>query len=144
MASAAAAIAEALKVDVVGQSWPVTVSANREFLAPIRLADLSTTNRVSIFPYTLTVENVSRGAIGRDYGVGLVLRAQASPADTAGVDALVETIEDMADRYLKTVVGGATPTGVSMILGDELYDVDRLAQDLLFQGGILITYTTRT
>lgn len=144
MASLSAAIAAALKTDLDGQSWPVTVTSFREYLAPIRRADLGAQVRASIFPYTLAPERASRASISRLHGIGLVLRAAATPSDIAAVDLLVETVELMADRYLFTAIGASTPESVEMLNGSDIYDVDRLGQDQLFQGGLIITVNTRT
>jgi hypothetical protein len=144
MSSLAADIADALKTDMDGQTWPVVLTTAREYLVSISRTDLGATKRASIFPYTHATERGSgRGNVTREHGIAIVLRAQVDPADNSDVDELVETLEDIADRYSLTTLNAAVPQGVEMILSNQLYDVDRLADSRVFQGGIVITYTTR-
>jgi len=149
MASEAVQIATALKTDLDAQSWPVTLTSYREYLGHISREDLGTANRVSIFPYSHNLGAISRGSVEREHGVAIVLRSSAAPEVASGVDELVETVEDLSDRYRLQKINYtedsiATPTAVAQLLGDQLYDVDRLADSRTFLGGLIITYTTRS
>lgn len=145
MAGEAAAIADLLKADIDGQSWPVTLASFREYMTPVQRSTLGITKRLSIFPYTHQIERgVGRGSATRTHGVAVVLRASVEPEDITSVDPLVETLEDIADRYTITPLGDGVPQTSQMILGDQLYDIDQLADSRLFVGGIIINYQTRT
>lgn len=144
MASLSATIADALKTDIDAQSWPVTLTTAREYLRPLARADMGAAKRVSVFPVRLRMGNVSRGGTEREHGIAVVLRAAVNPATTADVDALVETVEALADRYQKQAIGEGTPSSVEFPAGDTIYDPEAMAEDQAFIGGIIITYSTRT
>ena len=148
MASQSVQIANALKTDIDAETWPVTLTTYREYLGQLSRSDLGSVNRVSIFPYTLTTERSSRSGVAHERGVGLVLRSQVDPNTASEVDEMIETVESLAARYMATPITydtdkTATPVSVTQISGDQMYDVDRLADGRVFQGGILITYSTR-
>lgn len=143
MASVAATIADALKTDIDAQSWPLTLTTYREYMTSINRATLGSEVRVSIFPYTHQIERIARSTTTKTHGVGVVIRAAADPDDPASLDDLVETIEALASRYALEPIGGGTPNIVQMLVADQLYDVDQLADSRLFVGGITINYQTR-
>jgi hypothetical protein len=143
MASAAATIADSLKTDIDAQSWPVTLSTYREYMTSINRATLGSEIRVSIFPYTHQVERIARSTTTKTHGVGVVIRAAVDPDDKDALDDLIETIESLSERYAIEPIGGGSPNLVQMLLADQLYDVDQLADSRLFVGGITINYQTR-
>lgn len=149
MSSPSADLADALKTDLDGQSYPVTLTTAREYLVPLKRTELGSAKRVSIFPFELRAEREGRNGSSNERGIGLILRAAVDPTDASAVDDLVETVEDMIARYLITPIdygasANAIPTGITLINGDQLYDVDLLGQSRIFQGGFITTYTTRT
>lgn len=143
MASAAATIADSLKTDIDAQSWPVTLATYREYMTSINRATLGSDIRVSIFPYTHQVERIARSTTTKTHGVGVVIRAAVDPDDKDALDDLIETIESLSERYAIEPIGGGSPNLVQMLLADQLYDVDQLADSRLFVGGITINYQTR-
>jgi len=143
MASAAATIADSLKTDIDAQSWPVTLSTYREYMTSINRATLGSEIRVSIFPYTHQVERIARSTTTKTHGVGVVIRAAVDPDDKDALDDLIEAIESLSERYAIEPIGGGSPNLVQMLLADQLYDVDQLADSRLFVGGITINYQTR-
>lgn len=143
MASTAATIADSLKTDIDAQSWPVTLATYREYMTSINRATLGSEMRVSIFPYTHQVERIARSTTTKTHGVGVVIRAAVDPDDKDALDDLIETIESLSERYAIEPIGGGSPSLVQMLLADQLYDVDQLADSRLFVGGITINYQTR-
>ena len=144
MASLAATIANAVKADLDGQVWPVSLTTVRDYLLPLSRAEMGTTKQVNVFPVRHRITRVSRNSTERQHGIAVVLRAGVSPDDSDAVDLLVETVEAWIDRYIEEKLGTATPIEVELVGVDTLYDPDLLTEAETFLGGIIITYTTRT
>ena len=140
MASEAATITQAVVDDLNGQAWPVTFSAERKYLKPLERERMGDTVYVHAFPLTFDQQKASRNKNSREYGVAVIVRQSVDPAETAGVDDLIETTEKMSDRYqnLKRI-GNATVESVEPAgQGGELYDANQLATDRVFVGGIIL------
>jgi len=60
MSSIAADLAEALKIDLDGESWPVTLTTFREYLFPLERTSLGNTKRLSLFHFEQVSEREVR------------------------------------------------------------------------------------
>lgn len=148
MASEIIDITQAITDDINGASWDLTFTAERKYLVPLSRSKMGDTNHVHVFPLTWDWESASRGKERDTYGVIVMFRRAVDNSDTATIDALIEQVEDIVERYQKTkAVPGYTTarvTGVSLASPQgEIYDIDELSSSRVFVSGILIEITNK-
>lgn len=148
MASEIVDITQAVTDDINAQSWNLTFTAERKYLAPASKKSMGDTNYVHVFPLTWDWETASRGSERDTYGVIVMFRRAVDPSSTATIDSLIEQIEDMVDRYQKTkaVPNYETAKVTNVTLASpqgEIYDIDELSASRTFVSAFVIEITNK-
>jgi hypothetical protein len=141
VSSQVAAIGDAIVADLTAQSWPVTTTFSRGYITRLLLESITVGSGLQcvVTPEARQGKLVSRALKQNDLRYGLVFLQRVTSPTPANLDALVQTVEAVQDRYTAKVA--LAPVGVSGLTGcyvigapnaDPLYDQQHLDEQYLF------------